>query len=66
MKKIWNWEGNFIYETDNAYLLIPYKDVILARVPIEEFQKAQQEAKGRTRSERKWIEIARTSGSDIE
>jgi hypothetical protein len=63
MKLIYNWDKQHIYETPDCYLLVPYADVVHSRVPIEEFQHAQDKAKKQSRSEIKWKEIKPISNS---
>ncbi len=64
MKLIYNWDRCHMYETPQAYLIVPYGDVTHSRVPIEEFQLAQQKARKDSKEEIKWKEIKPTSSSD--
>lgn len=60
MRKIYNWDGCYIYYTEAGYLIVPYQDVIHSKVSVEEFMKATREAKEKTPivfSHRVWEEI---------
>ncbi len=64
MKLVYNWGKCHIYETPQAYFIVPYGDVTHSRVPIEEFQQAQKKARKESKEETKWKEIKLTSSSD--
>ena len=45
LELIYNWDRLHMYRSDDAYLLVPYKDVVKGVVPMEEFLQGQQDAK---------------------
>ena len=45
MELIQIWDKLLMYRTDDAYLLVPYHDVELGRVELEDFMEAQKDAK---------------------
>ena len=56
MELIYNWDGCHMYRTPDCYLIVPYKDVAHSRVPVEEYQRCQQEAK-KAKKEIVWSEV---------
>lgn len=68
MKKIYNWQKCYIFETDTCYLIVPYGDVVHSKVTVEEFALAQKEAKAAPKIKKglEWKEIKPTSSSDAE
>lgn len=61
MELIYNWDKCHMYRTPDAYLIVPYEDVVHSRVPIEEFMAAQQAAKEASKADAKkeviWKEV---------
>lgn len=45
MELIHNWDRLHMYRTDDSYLLVPYADVEIGRVEMEEFLQGVQDAK---------------------
>ena len=68
MELIYNWDHCHIYRTPDAYLIVPYKDVIIGRVPVEEFARAAKAARDapKVKEEMKWTEIKPSSNLDTE
>lgn len=45
LELIYNWDRMHMYRSEDAYLLVPYKDVVKGVVEMEDFLQAQKDAK---------------------
>lgn len=45
LELIYNWDKHHIYRSEDAYLIVPYHDVVRGVVLMEDFLQGQQDAK---------------------